>query len=437
MNTLRTLSFNVIIALLTLLPSLAVAIPEIQHWTTENGARIYFIPAPELPMVDVQIVFDAGSARDGDNHGLALLTNSLLVSGTEKLSADAVAESLDTVGAQLGSGASQDMAWLSLRTLSDPDYRNQSANTLAQILREPAFTSESLERERKRMIAAVQEQAQSPSDIAEKAFYQALYGNHPYAFPPGGDESGLKAIKREDIKAFYRRYYVAANAVLAIVGDLDRTNAERLASSLVGTLSRGEAATKLPPVTPLTEARVMRLSHPSSQTHIAIGQIGISRKDPDYYSLFLGNHILGGNGLVSRLAEEVRDKRGLSYGVYSYFITMKAAGPFLIGLQTRNDQVAEAEKVTKSTLENFLKDGPSYEAFELARKNITGGFALRIDSNSKFVQYLAVIGFYDLPLDHLQTFTQKINALSLEQVTDALRRHLHPEQMLTVVVGGS
>jgi zinc protease len=428
--------FKCAVALILLLPNFAAAMPEIQHWTTANGARVYFVPAPELPIVDVQIVFDAGSARDGGKPGLAMLTNALLDSGTTTLSADTVAERLDAVGAQLGSGAARDMAWLSLRSLADPHYLTPAVDTLTQLLREPAFAEDALERERKRMIAALRERAQSPAAIAEQAFYKALYGEHPYASPPEGSEASLNTIQREEVQDFQRRYYGAANAVVAIVGALNRASAERLATALVGQLPAGSAAPPLPAVAPVTEARVIRIPHPSSQSHVYMGQVGVSRTDPDYYSLYLGNHVLGGNGLVSQLAEEVRGKRGLSYSVSSYFSPMRAAGPFLMVLQTRNNQVNEAEQVANATLADFVHNGPTSLTLEAARQNITGGFALRIDSNSKIVQYLAMIGFYSLPLDHLQTFTAKINDLSLEQVNSALRRRIQPERLLTVIVGG-
>ncbi|MCP5425632.1 MAG: insulinase family protein [Gammaproteobacteria bacterium] len=424
------------LAVLSALPGMVWAIPPIQHWNTDNGVRVYFVASPGLPMVDLQLVFDAGSARDGDKPGLAQLVNILMDSGTKTLSADAVAERFDNVGAQLGSGAERDMAWITLRSLSAAEYLEPAVDTLASLLKEPAFAQESLERERNRLIAAVQQGEQSPATIAERAFYKALYGDHPYASPPEGTEASLRSLTREDIQAFHARYYVAANAVLAIVGDLDRSQAESLANKLVGELPKGEPAPALPEVKPLTQARVARIPYPSSQAHVLIGQVGIRRGDPDYFSLYLGNHVLGGNGLVSRLADEVREKRGLSYSTYSYFALMRQAGPFVIGLQTRVDQVDQAVQVATDTLRGLVANGPKPESLEEARQNITGGFALRLDSNGKIVQYLAMIGFYDLPLDYLQTFPGQIEAVTQAQVDDALKRRIDPDKLLTVIVGG-
>jgi zinc protease len=189
-------------------------------------------------------------------------------------------------------------------------------------------------------------------------------------------------------------------------------------------------------VSDLQAALEQRIAHPSSQTHILLGQPGIRRDDADYYALYVGNHVLGGGGLVSQLSNEVREKRGLSYSVYSYFLPMGERGPFQLGLQTRNDQVDEALQVLRDTLATYVAEGPSAEELEAAKNNITGGQALRIDSNRKILEYLAVIGFYELPLDYLETFNAKVEAVTLEQVREVFRRRIQPERMLTVLVGG-
>jgi zinc protease len=437
MRLLKLLLLFLVLTALFLLPGFATAAPSIQHWTTANGARVYFISTPELPMVDIQVVFDAGSARDNGLPGLARLTNVLLDSGTAQHSADAIAERLDAVGAQFSSGTLRDMAWLSLRSLSDPLYFKPAVETVAHLLQAPAFAPQALERERNRIIAAVRELSQSPDALAEQAFYRALYGTHPYASPPEGTEASLKVITREAVRAFYQRYYVANNAVVAIVGDLERAAAEELAVALVGNLPVGQPAPPLPKASPLAKANTVHIPYPSSQTHIYIGQLGMKRGDSDYYSLYLGNHVLGGNGLVSKLTEEVREKRGLSYGVYSYFAPMAQAGPFVVALQTRNAQADQAVNVVKSTLQDFIENGPNAEGLTTARQNLTGGFALRIDSNGELVQYLAMLGFYQLPLDHLQTFPNKIEDVSREQISSAFQQHIQPQRLITIMVGGT
>ena len=421
-------------ALLFTLPAAAMA--PIEHWRTDNGARVYFVPAPELPMVDVQIVFNAGSARDGDSPGLAQLTHVLLDKGADGLSADAIAQRLEGVGARLGGDSLRDMALLRLRSLSDPKYLQPAVEVFAKVVAKPDFNTADLERERARMLVALQHAQQQPGEVAEKAFYAGLYGEHPYAAPPDGTAESLKALEREHLRAFHDRYYVARNAVVAIVGALDRAAAERLAVTVTRALSAGEPASALPAVSDLPVAQDQRIGHPSSQTHILIGQPGMRRDDPDYFALYVGNHVLGGGGLVSRLSNEVREKRGLSYSVYSYFLPMAERGPFQMGLQTRNDQADEAVRVLRETLAAYVAEGPTAAELEAAKNNITGGQALRIDSNRKILEYLAVIGFYDLPLDYLETFNAKVEAVTLAQVREVFQRRIRPERMLTVRVGG-
>jgi zinc protease len=263
-----------------------------------------------------------------------------------------------------------------------------------------------------------------------------LYGDHPYASPPEGSEETLRALTREAIAEFHARHYVARNAVIAIVGAQSRDAAAALAETLVGKLPAGQAAPVLPAVANLEASRVIRIAHPSSQSHIYVGAPGVARLDPDYFTLYVGNHVLGGGGLVSRLTDEIREKRGLSYSVYSYFMPLGRPGPFQMGLQTRNDQAAQALDLLNATLTTYVKEGPTQTELDAAKDNITGGFPLRIDSNADIVQYLAVIGFYGLPLDYLDTFNDRIRAVTVGAVKEAFQRRVHPASMITVIVGG-
>ena len=436
MPHLKTLLFGLLATVLLLASGLATAVPAIQNWRTANGIPVYFIPARELPIVDAQILFNAGSTRDGERPGLAKLTNALLEEGAGDWSADAIADRLDQVGARLNTSSRRDAASVALRSLGDPRYLQPAVETVARLLKEPSFAPDAVERVRQQMLTALQERAQSPGAIAQDTFYRALYGNHPYGSSPDGGVASLNAVTRAEVQDFHRRYYTAANAVVAIVGDLDRPAAEQLANALVGGLPQGEPAPPLPSAPPLPTNRTIRISHPSSQSHILIGQIGVSRADPDYSTLYLGNHVLGGNGLVSRLAQEIREKRGLAYGAYSTFIPMRQAGPFLMNMQTRNDQTDTALQVAHATLREFTANGPDAPTLEEARQNITGGFALDLAGNSKLVNHLGGIAFYGLPLDYLQTYIDVINGISLDQVKTAWQRHVQPDKLLTVIVGG-
>jgi zinc protease len=415
-------------------PSLLAGV-NIQHWTTDNGARVYFVAAPELPMVDLQIIFDAGAARDKDKAGTAVLTNGLLAEGAGDLNANQISERFDELGARFGYDAQRDMANLTLRSLSDDKVLNPALDTLALVLSQPTFPKEAFERERKRMLIGLEQRKQSPGALADEAFYKAVFKSHPYAVMPSGYEDTVGSLSLDDLKAFYKRYYVASNAVIAIVGDLDRSEAEKVAAAIVAQLPQGAPAEKLPDVANLNDQEVIKLDHPSTQTHILLGQPGMKRGDPDYYTLYVGNHILGGSGLVARLSNEIREKRGLAYSSYSYFLPMREDGPFQIGLQTRNDQAEEALSVVRETLKTFIENGPTAEEINASIKNITGGFPLRISSNKKILGYIGMIGFYGLPLDYLDTFNEKIQAVSAADIQDAFKRRVNPDTMVTILVG--
>lgn len=433
------LEFGRIVALVALLmlgSAPVGAVPPIQHWQTGNGARVYFVPTPQLPIVDVRVVLDAAASRDGDKPGLAVLTNGLLAEGAGDLSADTIAERLDAVGADLSNDALRDMAIVSLRSLSEPAMLRPALETLALVLGRPTFPQDAFERERARMLVALEQQKQSPDDIAEKAFYAALYDTHPYASPVLGTEAAVKALTADDVRAFYRRLYVGRNAVVALVGDLTREQAQAVAEQVVGGLPAGEPPPPLPEPQPVAESERVTLHHPSTQTHLLVGQLGMVRDDPDYFPLYVGNHVLGGSGLVSLIADEVREKRGLAYSSSSHFSPMRSKGPFVMGLQTRNETADEALAVLNDTLARFVHEGPLPEQLQRAKRNITGGFALEVDSNSEMVGYLAMIGFYAMPLDFLETFIPKVEAVTAEQVREVFARRIQPERQVVVMVGG-
>jgi zinc protease len=430
---INKLKFLILLALL-LAPNVW-AVPTVQHWQTKNGARVYFIPVMDLPMVDVRVVFDAGGARDAGKAGLALLSNAMLAEGAAGKSAQLLAEEFEAVGARFSSGALKDMATLSLRSLSAAAYLTPALENLKNILTQPDFPQTAFKRELERMKIALQARKQSPAAIASEAFIKNLYADHPYASPTGGTEQSLNALRLADIKAYYKKYYVAKNAVVAVVGQMTRQQAEQMTNALFADLPAGERAAPLAAVSPLSASKTIRIDFPSKQSHILMGQLGIKRDDKDYFALYVANHPFGGSGFASRLMSEVREKRGLVYSIYSFFSPMRLRGPFQLGLQTRHDQAEQALDIINAELKKYVSEGPAEKELEASLKNISGGFALRVDSNSKLVGYLVMIGFYDMPLDYMNQFVGKINSINLEIIKDALKRRLLPDKMLTVIVG--
>ena len=426
-----------ILAVLTLFQVTAShALPEIQSWKTDKGAKVMFVEAHELPMVDVRIVFDAGGARDGKQPGIASLTNALLDQGAAGLNADQIAQGFEQLGSNLGGGSDRDMAWVSVRSLTDSKLLKPSLELFGKVLTRPDFPEADFEREQKRTLIGLEYQKQKPKSIASRAFYEGLYRDHPYAQDPSGTETAVKALSAGALREFYQRYYVARNATVVIVGDITRKQAQTIAADLADALPAGDRAPALPEVTALKAAQNTFIEHPTTQSHVLMGGPGIKRGDVDYFTLYVGNHILGGSGLVSRISQEIREKRGLSYSAYSYFVPMKREGPYTLGFQTRNDQRQEASSVLRETLQTFIDKGPTKKELQSSKNNIVGGFPLRVSSNGKIAEYLAVIGFYDLPLDYLSQFTAKVEAVSVEQIQDAYQRRVHPDRMVTITVGG-
>lgn len=414
----------------------AQAMQPIQHWQTANGARIYFVPAPELPIVDIGITFAAGSAHDGNQPGVAKLTSTLLDQGAAGLSADEIAIRVETLGAQMSTGSARDMGYLTLRSLSDAAHLQPALDIFRDVLSKPDFNQKDLERKRENLLVSIRSGDQSPSTIAGYQFFYASFGDHPYAARPVGTVEGLKKLGPKDLRAYYDKYYVAKNAVVSIVGDLDRKAAEKLAAELLSELPAGQRANPVPTVPLLEKASEQRIFHPSTQTHVRMGAPSIRRGDPDYFPLYVGNHILGGSGMVSRLFKEVREDRGLSYGVNSYISPMEQAGPYIFSLQTKNTQVDEALAVLREAVQEFIDKGPSEAELVAAIKNITGGFPLRIESNSKIREHVTMMAFYGFPLDYLDTFNDKVMAVTREQIMDAFHRRVFPDRMATIIVGG-
>lgn len=407
----------------------------IQNWSTSNGARVFFVEARELPMLDLRLVFDAGGARDADKAGLAAITSRMLEEGTATRDTAAIASSFESVGAAFDTGSYRDMAVAELRVLSDAQYRDPALNVFVDAVAHPAFPAEPFARVMQSSEVALQQQEQSPSAVAGKLFYQGLYGQHPYGSPPGGTRETLARIKREDLQAFHQRYYVARNLVIAIVGALSRDEAAAIAEKVSASLPAGVIAAAQPKVRALGKAQAVHQEFPSSQTHILLGQPGIAYGDPDYYALAVGNEILGGGGFTARLMKEIRQKRGLTYGVYSSFTQMRAPGPFAIKLSTRSDQSAEALKIARNVLGDFMKKGPDEEELKEAKANIVGGFPMATASNASIVSYLGAIGFYGMPLDYLDTYVSNIQAVTVDDIRKAFRRHVTPERLLVVTVG--
>lgn len=415
----------------------------VQHWTQASGARIYLVESPAIPMLDVQIDFDAGSRRDPEGQaGLAAMTAALTAKGVRAtttepaLDENALSEAWVDLGASLAPQASSDRLSFALRSLTDPELLARAATLAARQIGEPAWPAAVWARERERVIAAQREADTRPATQAQRAFQQAVYGAHPY-----GREATAETLQRitpADM-ARHHQLLLPCRARVSLVGAVNRAQADQLVTTLLSRLPTSGACPALPavPEVPaLTEAASRRIPFQAAQAQVLLGQPGITRRDPDYFPITVGNYILGGGGFVSRLMHEVREKRGLSYSVYSYFAPAAHAGAFTVGLQTRPDQADQALAVAEATVQRFVADGPTDDELKAAKDFLVGGFALRLDSNRKLLDNLASIAWNDLPLNYLDTWTDAVHAVTSADIRRAFQRVLQPERMVRVVVGG-
>jgi zinc protease len=406
----------------------------IQTWQTAEGAKVLFVEAHELPMFDMRLTFAAGSSQDQATPGVAVLTNAMLNEGVKGKDVTAIAQGFEGLGADFTNGAYRDMAVASIRSLSAADSREPALKLFSEVVGKPTFPADSLTRIKNQLLASFEYKKQNPGSLASEELFKRLYGKHPYGHPSEGTAETIKPITQAQLKAFHAKAYAAGNAVIALVGDLSRDEAQAVAAQVSAALPKGPALARLPaPIEP--KAGATHIEFPSKQTHLMLAQLGIKRDDPDYAALSLGNSVLGGGGFGSRLMTEVREKRGLTYGVSSGFTPMQTQGPFMIGLQTRAELSEGTLKLVQDIVRGFLANGPTQKELDDAKRELAGSFPLTAASNSSIVAQLGAIGFYDLPLTFLEDFMTQSQSVTVEQVKEVMSKHLSADKMVIVTAG--
>lgn len=410
---------------------------QLLRWQTEQGAKVVFIESRNQPILDVRVDFNAGSWRDSPQKaGLSALTLSLLQAGTTQYSEQALAEKLADQGARLSSSIETERAGLQLRTLSSEPQRTAALALLTDLLANPSFPVAAVEREKKRTIEGLKQAETDAASVADRLLTSAIYPNHPYGYEALTSITTVSRIQRADILAFWQQHYQAASATVTLVGDISQQDARDIAQSLTQKLPRPSSPqATLNKVPAVASQSLIKRPHPSSQVHIMLGMPLLQRHDPDYYPLLVGNYILGGGGFDSRLMKVLRDQHGLTYGVSSYMSPLREAGPFVIQLATEKKNADKAANLIDSVVQQFITQGPTAEELTQAKNHLIGGFPLRLDNNRKLLDYAAVIGFYGLPDDFLSAYTQRIAAVSREQIQQAFARRVASQQWQRVMVG--
>lgn len=419
------------------------AIPPIEKLDTFKGAKAYLVQTRSLPMVDIEVSIDAGDRYDPeDKSGLADMTAGLMKygarSGSGLLNEAQIADEMADLGATIALSVSGERAILRIRTLSREDLLKRAVQLAAAMLSEPTYDPQVIAREKQRVITNLLEAETKPEYVLEKRFKKLVYGAYPLANSPSVKSIG--AISAADLKQFHQQFYRGDRMIVSIVGDVSSMQANDIVQALLKKIPQnGAAINSLPqlsrsPIEPLAQ-REVQIPFDSQQAHIAMGMTAVTRSNPDYFPLLVGNYVLGGGGFVSRLMSEVREKRGLAYSVFSYFSPGKDAGIFQAGLQTKSDQGSVALEVLSNTIAKFISDGPTPSELAAAKSNLINGYPLRIDNNRKLLDNVSSIVWNDLPLDTLETWTKQVEAVTLEQVTAAFQKYLAMDRMKIVVLG--
>ncbi|MBO1530199.1 insulinase family protein [Psychrobacter sp. F1192] len=423
---------------------LELTVPNIEHFTTSAGVPVSFVQATTLPIVDIDLRFNAGSARDeqirSNGFGIASMTATMLTQGTHHLDENEFTRAVETLGIDLGSRAYKDMFIVSLRSLSDDAHLLPATDLMTQMLTQATFDQRILERNKARLLVGLQQQKQDPGSLASLAFHDALYGTHPYAHPSSGTLETVPSIDRKDLTEFQSRYLVAANASLAMTGNLTLEQAKTLAETITKKLPTGKAATALPEPKPLTQTQHIHIKFPSTQTTVLMGQLGNKRATDPYAqkkqtSFAIGNDVLAGGNFNARLMTEIRQNQGYTYGISGAMSPMLARGPYQIGFSTRNDKARQAIDASLEVIKDTLNNGITSEEMRLTTDNMKNSFPMSFASNAGINGLLGMMNFYQLPDSYLTDYVKRIDNVTLAEVNQTMRETLHPDTFLIVTVG--
>ncbi|MGH9870199.1 MAG: M16 family metallopeptidase [Candidatus Polarisedimenticolia bacterium] len=403
--------------------------------TLPNGVRVNLMEYHELPLVDFQVVVGAGAAHDPKGkEGLASLTAELLRKGTTKRNAKEIADAVDFVGGALGGSADHDGTRVTAEFMAkDVDL---ALELLADTVMSPVFAPDEVEREKGDTLAELQAAKENPSLLASRRFVELLFANHPYGHPTVGWESTVKGMTAQDVKAFHARHFVPGNIIIVGVGDFSAAEMmAKLEKHFGGWKGPRTEETPIPKPAPPAAKTIYLIDKPdSTQSQVRMGSVGIRRTDPDYVIIQVANAILGG-GFTSRLVEEIRVNRSLSYGASSRFYPLVQNGPFVVSTFTKNETTGEIIKVAREVLAKFHAEGATAEEVDKARKYLRGGFAISHQAPDALADALAEIAFYGLPTDYYDTYLDKIDRVTLDDVRRVARERFPIDTLITVVLG--
>jgi zinc protease len=414
-----------------------VRFPSFEQKTLANGLRVVVVEQHEQPLVSVRMVLKAGkSFEPAGKAGLAEATGALLTKGTATRSAQQIAEAIDFVGGDLGTRAGIESGFANAEVTSD--QLDLGFDLLSDVVLHPTFPQEELDRWRRQALSGLQIQQQDADYLAATALDRLLFGNHPYGNPGDGTPESLKALTRDDLAAFHRRRYVPNEAILAVVGDVKPADAFARAERAFGGWKAGEAASL--PAVPERRGRgykIVVIDKPDAvQTEIRLGQVGIAFRDPGLYAERVYNSVLGGTP-SSRLFDEVRRKRGLSYGAGSYFTEASQPGWFVASTSTKTESTLEALEVSLDVIRGLQKEPVPAAELGAAKTYITGAFPLEIETADGIAAKILEAMKFGYGREFVESYNDRISKVSAADVQRFARERVHPDDMVIVLAGNA
>lgn len=414
-------------------PIVATAAAKIQRVVSPGGIEAWLVEEQAIPIVAIEISFDGGSVLDPDGkEGVANLMMGLLEEGAGDLDAVGFAQRADEIAARLGFGSGSESVSLSLRSLTE--NLDETVDLMRLAIMQPRFDEEPVARVKAQIISSIKSSETDPNSIAGKAFNEMGFPDDPYGRPSEGTIESVTALDVEDLKTARQALLNVGGAHIGVVGDITAAELAPLLDRLLGDL-RNEPVEELPMTTFVAPAGVTVIDLDVPQSVAVFGHAGILRDDPDFIPAYVLNYVLGGGGFASRLTVEVREKRGLSYSVYSYLSPRDRAGLHLGGVATANASMKDSIAVIKDEWRKMAENGVTAEELDKAKRYLTGAYALRFDSNSKIANILVGVQAAGLPIDYTETRNSLVDAVTLDDIKRVAARIMKPDNLSIVVVG--
>lgn len=401
--------------------------------TSPGGITAWLVEEPSIPFVALEIRFKGGTALDADGkRGATNLMVGLLEEGTGDMDAQAFARESEALAAQFGYDSHADAVSISARVLSE--NRDEALALLRKSLVAPSFPESALERVRGQVLSGLRSDLKNPDRIASTRLSALVYGDHPYGTPGEGSIDSVSALTRDDIVAAHQGAMAKDRLFVGVVGDITAQELGPMLDALLGDLPDSGAAMPEPVQVAITGG-VEVIDYDTPQSVAVWAQDGIDRDDPDFFAAYVMNTILGGGGFESRLMTEVREKRGLTYGIYSYLVLRDLANVYMGSVASANDRVAEAIRVTQDEWRRLSSEGATADEVDKAKALLTGAYPLRFDGNGAIAQIMVSMQMDQMPIDYIATRNDKVDAVTLEDVNRVARTLLDADNMSFVVVG--